>query len=268
MRSGARARGIPPPAVRESRQAPAPHGRHRRLPGRRGLGPTPRPLHSCLPPRVPGSQPAPALPGPGRGLPPAEPPFPAPGRPRRGPPRPGRRDRQREGRRRRLQVLNHHFAPGRQTTVTRGPAGAGAPSAYPQRRSRGGRRAQRTERRVLGSAGCSSHASWYRIPQRSRWDHGERFLLEQRAGPAHCACPLRARRGEASAPGFAQSPTLRGRRGVSCGRWGQVGPGSGRLASKTWQQASPGRRVPAGSHPGAPVRAAMGAWRGVGRSAK
>ena len=75
-------------------------------------------------------------------------------------------------------MLNHHFAtraPNHRDL--RAPRARALRSAYPQRRSEGGRRAPRTERKVLGSAGCSSHASRYRIPQRSRRDHSERFLL-------------------------------------------------------------------------------------------
>lgn len=67
------------------------------------------------------------------------------------------------------------------------------------------------ERKVLGSAGCSSHTSPFRIPRRSRCDLGERFLLALGAGPAHCACPVRrtapplGRGGTISAPGFTWS---------------------------------------------------------------
>lgn len=126
--------------------------------------------------------------------------------------------------------------------------------AYPHGRFAGGGRAPRMERKVLGSAGCSSHASPFRIPRRSRFDLAERFLLALGADPAHCACPVRraapplGSRGRVSAPGFTWSRAGGDRRSLGqglAGRWvtvlaftelprpgrqsyvGQLGPESG-----------------------------------------
>lgn len=141
--------------------------------------------------------------------------------------------------------------------MTRGPRRAPAlRSAYPQRRSGKGRRAPKTERKVLGRAECSSHASRYRIPQRSRREHSGRFLLAPGAGPAHCACSVRraapspGSRGAAVTPGFAWNPTGRGRRGPQAsparasGRAGVWAGSCGSPATRLFQAWG----VPAGSH--------------------
>lgn len=143
-------------------------------------------------------------------------------------------------------MLNHHFAtraPNRRDP--RAPRARTLRSAYPQRRSRGGRRAPRTERKVLGSAGCSSHASRYRIPQRSRRDHRERFLLapEPALLTAHAqyAAPRRL-------PGAAEPRSLRvlpgarqgrGRRAAKAGASGLEGVSPG--AAATQPPGFPGR---------------------------
>lgn len=133
-------------------------------------------------------------------------------------------------------MLNHHFATGAPIhRDPRAPRAQAQRSAYPQRRSSGDRRAPRTERKELGQAGCSSHASRYRIPQRSssRRDHSERPLPSSAgAGLAHCACSVSAApppgsHRAAAAPGFARRPTGRGRRASRAWaeRLGKVWPG-------------------------------------------
>lgn len=122
-------------------------------------------------------------------------------------------------------MLNHHFAT--RAPNHRDPRAPGARSlrsAYPQRRSGGGRRAPTTERKVLGRAECSSHANRYRIPQRSRREHRGRFLLAPGAGPAHCACSVR-RAAPRRFPGAAERPALRVLPGT---RQGGGGGGDGR----------------------------------------
>lgn len=165
-------------------------------------------------------------------------------------------------------MLNHHFAT--RAPNHRDPRAPGARSlrsAYPQRRSGGGRRAPTTERKVLGRAECSSHANRYRIPQRSRREHRGRFLLAPGAGPAHCACsvrraaPLPGSRRAAGAPGFAWNPAGRGRQR---GRQASPAGASGRDGVWAGSCGSPATRLyqaggfPAGSH-----RDEMGGRRGV-----
>lgn len=76
-----------------------------------------------------------------------------------------------------------------------------------------GRQAGAEDRRKCwAAAGCSSHASRYRIPQRSRQDHRERFLLapSRPRSPRMLRLPRRAAsRGlrAAASPGFPWSPT-------------------------------------------------------------
>lgn len=92
-------------------------------------------------------------------------------------------------------MLNHHFATRAPNHCNlRAPRARTLCSAYLQMGSKGDRRAPRTERKVLGNPGCSNHASRYRIPQRSRWDHSERtlpFCAESRPGPLRMLSPPR-----------------------------------------------------------------------------
>lgn len=114
------------------------------------------------------------------------------------------------------------------------------------------------ERKVLGSAECSSHASPFRIPRRSRCDLRECFLLALGAGLAHCACPVRRAApplgswGSASAPGFTRS------RAGGDGR--SLGPGWLAGGWRFWPRASEAPRPalcrPARSQPGSTLRAA------------
>lgn len=154
-------------------------------------------------------------------------------------------------------MLNHHFA-------TRAPnhGDPRAPRArtlcptYPPRRSGGDRRAPRAERKALDEAGCSSHASRYRIPRRSRRDHSERPLpssAQRRPVPLRMLSPRAApppgSPRVAAAPGFARRPTGRG--GGTAGvpglsvRAGRSPAGScGSPASRLYRVG----RVPAESH--------------------
>lgn len=162
-------------------------------------------------------------------------------------------------------MLNHHFAtraPNHRDL--RAPRARTLRSAYPQRRSEGGRRAPRTERKVLGSAGCSSHASRYRIPQRSRRDHRERFLLAPSRPRSLRMLSLPRRAASREPPsgrlsGFSLEPDKAWTAGGQDTGW-REGRNVARELQEPGHQASPGEEGPCWVTLDSRVRAAVCLW--------
>jgi hypothetical protein len=123
------------------------------------------------------------------------------------------------------------------------------------------------ERKVPGSAGCSSHTSPFRIPRRSRCDLGERFLLALGSRPCALRMPSPPRRAASRErandlrSGFYVEPGGRGRPQPwprLAGRWVVVSaPEPRRPSGQSFLgQQGPGR---AGLQGGAPLRPRV-AW--------